>query len=284
MYPRRVYAEAIKRAGIALLLPCVNRSHGDFRLEADGIRTGFDAIASFPQQIRDVLLEERCRNGPYRGLTDFRRRVKSGPEALRLLIEVGAFDFTGLPRTLLLLEVETEPGQPEAGSLFRDDGFEAMLGEWRPDDFTAVQKWTTEWKRLGFVVGPTLMSLFRPGLPKDVNDSRDLKSHVGQMVRMAGLVAVVRHANTRQSKPMQFVTLEDEWGFVDAMLLADKCDIIPYPGMGPYVVRGTLEEHHGVPVVMAEAFERVEVPASLFGERSSSSPSDRWMSPCSKSS
>src|SRR5947209_11201004 len=39
-YPQRVYVEAVKRAGIRLLLPCVNRSAGPFAIEGDAIRVG----------------------------------------------------------------------------------------------------------------------------------------------------------------------------------------------------------------------------------------------------
>jgi DNA polymerase III alpha subunit len=39
-YPRRVHAEAAKRAGLALYLPCVNRSSLTYTQEVSGVRTG----------------------------------------------------------------------------------------------------------------------------------------------------------------------------------------------------------------------------------------------------
>src|SRR5262249_24340828 len=103
MYPRRVYIEAIKRAGIPLRLPCVNHSRGPFSVEDDAIRVGLDAIASLDEALRAAILTERDKHGPYRDLTDFRRRVAPGPEALALLIRCGALDFTGQPRPALFL-------------------------------------------------------------------------------------------------------------------------------------------------------------------------------------
>src|SRR5262249_13731679 len=44
-YPRRVYVEAIKRAGIEMRLPCVNRSRLFFHPEEGAIRVGLEAIA-----------------------------------------------------------------------------------------------------------------------------------------------------------------------------------------------------------------------------------------------
>src|SRR5207253_3340350 len=98
MYPRRVYIEAIKRAGITVHLPCVNRSDEVFTAEEDGIRTGLEAIASLNEGFRAALLADRARRGPFRDLADFRRRVNPGPEALTLLIRCGALDFTGKAR------------------------------------------------------------------------------------------------------------------------------------------------------------------------------------------
>src|SRR5262249_26502723 len=48
VYPRRVYVEAAKRAGLRVLLPCVNRSGEEFAPEGDGIRTGLGAVATLP--------------------------------------------------------------------------------------------------------------------------------------------------------------------------------------------------------------------------------------------
>ena len=92
-YPRRVYIEAIRRAGIEVRLPCVNRSLGVFRPEDAAIRTGFDALKGFPQEATATLLGERERNGSFQSLTEFCRRVPLGPAAAARLV-CGMFDWT----------------------------------------------------------------------------------------------------------------------------------------------------------------------------------------------
>ena len=106
VYPRRVYVEAVKRAGFRVLLPCVNRSAEAFLPEGDGVRTGLGAIAALPREVRRRVLDERRKDGPYRGLADFCRRVAPGPEALAALIRCGALDFTGRNRPTLFLEAD----------------------------------------------------------------------------------------------------------------------------------------------------------------------------------
>src|SRR5262249_41350442 len=121
MYPRRVYIEAIKRAGIPLRLPCVNRSRGPFSGDDGAIRTGLDAIAALDETLKAAILAERERNGPYQDLADFRRRVEPGPETLALLIRCGAFDFTDYPRPALFLACDLQDRAGLGEQLFRDD-------------------------------------------------------------------------------------------------------------------------------------------------------------------
>ena len=54
-YPRRVYVEALKRAGIELRLPCVNHSRETFSLEGSAIRTGLGAIRALPAELRAAI-------------------------------------------------------------------------------------------------------------------------------------------------------------------------------------------------------------------------------------
>ncbi len=251
MYPRRVYIEAIKRAGISLLLPCVNRSRGPFAPENGAIRTGLDAIASLDEALRVAILAERERSGPYCDLADFRRRVQPGPEALALLIRSGALDWTGQPRPALFLASDLQDRAGPDTELFRDESF----GGWQPADYATMRRYRDEFALLGFLVGPPLMSLFRSSVPSDSITSRDLARLVGRRVRLSGLVATARHTPTSDGRDMQFVTLEDEWGLIEVTLFPGTCEPVAYLQMGPYTVTGRVEEQYGVVTVTAEEFK-----------------------------
>src|SRR5262249_50443426 len=184
VYPRRVYVEALKRAGIELRLPCVNRSQGPFTVEEDAIRVGLESIASFDEKIRLSLLENRARLGPYRDLEDLQKRLSPGPEAVSLLIRSGAMDFTHKSRPALFLEAELQNRlrRSSANSLFEDDG---EVG-WSPGDYTPLRRLQDEWELFNFIVGPPLMSLFRSRLPRGLVESRRLAEHIGQTVQVTG--------------------------------------------------------------------------------------------------
>jgi len=258
MYPRRVYVEAAKRAGIPFRLPCANRSADTFTWEGDAIRVGLGAVATLSEELRAAILGERQRGGPYRDLADFRRRVRPGPEALAVLTRAGALDFTGLPRPALFLEADLQDraGGP-AEELFGHD----PVPDWSPADYPARRRLRDEWDLLGFVVGPPLMALFRPGLPEGLATSRDLAARRGRCVQLAGLTATARQTPTVDGRTMQFVTLEDEWGLIEVTLFPGTCPPLPRLRLGPYLVSGTVEDQYGVCTVTAERFELAELDA-----------------------
>jgi DNA-directed DNA polymerase III PolC len=266
-YPRRVYVEAVKRAGLALRLPCVNRSDGPFLPERDGqtgeeaIRVGLDAIAGLPQELRVRLLVERGRHGPFRDLADLRRRVRPGPEALAVLIRSGALDYTGRTRPALFLEADLQ-------DRVRTDDAELFPGElgreWSPADYDARRRLRDQWQLFGFVLGLPLFALFRraepPGAAEDppLIASQEVPGYAGRPVRVQGLVATARHVFTQDGRPLQFVTLEDEHGLAEVTLFPGTCPQVPYLTIGPYMATGEVEEQHGVFTVTARGFERLE--------------------------
>jgi DNA-directed DNA polymerase III PolC len=254
VYPRRVYVEALKRAGIELRLPCVNRSDGPFTVEGNAIRVGLEAIASLDEKVRLSLLENRARLGPYRDLEDLQNRLSLGPEAVSLLIRSGALDFTSKSRPALFLEAELQNRlrRSSANSLFEDDG---EVG-WSPGDYTPLRRLQDEWELFNFIVGPPLMTLFRSRLPRGLIESRRLAQHIGQTVRVTGVVAASRHSPMVDGREMQFITLEDEWGLIEVTLFPGTCSPVPYLSLGPYLATGTVEEQHGVVSVTARSFRR----------------------------
>lgn len=258
-YPRRVYVEAIKRAGIEVRPPCVNRSRWAFHPEDATIRVGLEAIAGLPQETSAAILRDRDDNGPFRDLADLRRRIALGAEATATLIRAGALDFTGRGRPALFLEARLQEtgGVPGAGELFADDPTDG----WSPPDDAPRRRWRDQWRTLGFVLGPPLFALFRRplapvrGIP--LLTSNEVPQHAGRLVRVQGLVATARHTFSADGRPLQFVTLEDEHGLIEVTLFSGTCAPVAYLTLGPYVATGVVEERHGACTVTARSFDRV---------------------------
>jgi DNA polymerase III alpha subunit len=291
MYEPRVYIEEIKRSGIAVLPPRVNRSEDEFSVDGDppefrrerdqkdvwhmpgdfwlplwpprrigrtsepAIRVGLSQIAGLSAATRERILA--CR--PFKSLEDFVARMPAGPEELALLVRAGAFDFTGRPRPELLLEARmlargrsrraARPGgkgrglfegQAEGphGSGFFEERF--RLGE-----YSALRRVRDELELFGFTLGPHLMSFYRPFLPAELSDSRQIGERVGERIRLAGLVATAKHVVTQQGGLMQFITFEDEHGLFEVAVFPDMAGEFEHLRLGPYLITGQVEERLG---------------------------------------
>jgi DNA polymerase-3 subunit alpha len=94
---------------IAILPPDVNESAAEFVATSKGIRFAMGAIKGVGEGVVAIIIEERHKQGPYKSLFDFLKRVdtkKVGKKTVEYLIEAGCFDFTGWSREALILASE----------------------------------------------------------------------------------------------------------------------------------------------------------------------------------
>lgn len=87
--------------GVGVLPPDINESDAAFVATPQGIRFSMAGIKGVGEGIVQSIAAERKRGGAFASLFDFVRRMetrKMGKKTIALLIEAGAFDFTGHPR------------------------------------------------------------------------------------------------------------------------------------------------------------------------------------------
>jgi hypothetical protein len=82
-------------------------------------------------------------------------------------------------------------------------------------------------------------------------DSRELPARVGESVRLGGLL--LRAADGEEHEKPEDLTVEDEWGAVEVRTASG----MTISGEGPLViVEGTVEERHGLPLVVGAKVSR----------------------------
>ncbi|MEZ4741879.1 MAG: DNA polymerase III subunit alpha [Bdellovibrionota bacterium] len=96
------YIEDCHNMGFSILAPDINRNNLEFTTDKPKqIEFGLAAIKGIGESVLTPIIEEREKNGPYKGLTDLALRVdlgKVGKKTLELLIQVGALDKFGYSR------------------------------------------------------------------------------------------------------------------------------------------------------------------------------------------
>jgi DNA polymerase III alpha subunit len=274
MYAHWVYLEEAKRAGLRVLLPCVNRSADGFTLEDGAIRIGLSRIEGITARGRCSVPAAR----PFSGLTDLVARTTLRIGEVETLVRAGALDFTGRARPELLLELHLsfEGAKRMRGkdrSLLRED----CPTHPRPAtvrDYSESQKWRDEWRMLGLSAGRHPVSWVRACASR----AGTLPSHVvpvsiGRRVTLTGLVAATRTTSTAKDETMCFVTLADEWGTFEVTLFPDvlrRCRReLADGGLGPFLVEGRVESQYDALSVTAE---RVEALSSRLRRRRKRKP------------
>lgn len=89
------YIYDCRQMGIELLPPDINEGEYHFSAANGKIRYGMGAIKSLGKNVIDMIVEERKKNGPYKSLKDFLKRLSSkeaNKRTVEALIKSGAMD------------------------------------------------------------------------------------------------------------------------------------------------------------------------------------------------
>jgi DNA polymerase III alpha subunit len=232
LYDARVYLEQARREGVRILGPCVQRSGVEFTLEDGAIRVGLGRVFGLAEREISELLAAR----PFASPEDVVLRTRLSKPSLRALALCGAFDAFGWSRPRILMYLRT--GGRDVPALA---------------DFGEAEKAGHEMELLGLSVRKHPLEWLAPG-PRPF-DSRGLAGARGRRVTLTGIMATQRLAMTAREEPMQFLTMEDEFGLFEVLLFpkafARHRRLIGT--IGPYTVTGRVEERWGSTALRAEA-------------------------------
>lgn len=95
--------------GIPILQPDINEAGKTFVATQSGIRFAMTGIKGVGEGVVEAIINERSKNGPYKSLYEFFRRLDSskvGKKVVENLVDAGCFDFTGWSRDSLRISIE----------------------------------------------------------------------------------------------------------------------------------------------------------------------------------
>jgi error-prone DNA polymerase len=289
-YHPSVLVEDLKRHGMKALPVDINRSDvrclperftsplaGEVGGEAAGwgrsatyaMRIGFNYVRDLGEDGREAIVTERGL-GAYTSFDDFVNRLRGGPigpQAVRNLVMVGAFDQLGRPRRELLWGWQ-ERWHGKGLRRGIDKQSELRLNDTAPalphiDDFDANQ---LEYRISDLSTGHHLIHFCRDRLrAMGALESNKLPSiRNNQRVRVAGLVITRQAPST--AKKIRFFTLEDEFGQVNVTIKPDVYDRhrLVANRQPILVIDGVMQRQDGVHSVLAshiQALDGVPRPA-----------------------
>lgn len=248
--------QEIRRMGIPIVGPSVNRSRKTFESEGKAIRFGFIAIKNLGEGAIDEIVKERERSGMYRGLFDFCRRVSArrvNRKAVESMIFAGAMDEFGIDRAVLLASLDRAMRSGEAEQKTKPDGQGTLLPPDEPADsytdvppLSASERLHYERDALGIYLSAHPLQRVRNRLPASFATLGRLPSGHAPFV-LAACIEDTKPLRTKQGKKMAFFTLNDEFGTSDAVCFPPHYeqlqDILQDNRM--VVVRATVSEGRG---------------------------------------
>ncbi len=237
------YVDEVKRLGIKLLPPDVNRSMLEFSATEDNgedvILFGLGAIKGVGKTAVLSILEARG-EGAFNSLDDFLQRIdpnKVNKKVLESLIKSGAMDSFGYSRRTLLLNIErivetsheiTRAKKMAENSLFGDmaelTDIKITLEDMGEYDLKQILEFEKE--TLGFYVSGHPLDSFREELEQiNYTLSSDLDNIADSSEALfVGKVEEIKTKISNKGNKFGIVTIMDLHGSIEMMLFSDKLE------------------------------------------------------------
>jgi DNA-directed DNA polymerase III PolC len=257
-YKTEFYFHEARMNGAKIEAPCVNLSEHLTTIYGDQIYIGFIHIKSLESKIAQQIGIERDKNGPYKSLDNFLRRITLGLEQIRILIRIGAFRFTGKSKQQLLWGAmlffsNAKSRNKTTVDLFDTEPKEYPLPVLQRD---ALEDAYDEIELLGF---PLCNPFDLVSYPQDDTVlARDLRNKIHQFVHIIGYCVTTKDTRTLKGESMHFGTFYDCQGEVfDTVHFPNIAAAYPFRGKGFYEIKGKVVEDFGVYIIEVSFMNKV---------------------------
>jgi DNA polymerase-3 subunit alpha len=237
-YRTEYYVHEARMHGAEIVAPHINKSSYLTDIEGTCIYLGFIHIAELEQNTTENILNERQKNGVFTCLTNFMKRVAISLDQLRLLIRIGAFNFTERTKKQLLWDIHTIMGDDKKThvekELFEPEYKSYTLPElYHSDRDDALD----EMQLLGFPLCSPFA--FIKNLPDTNLKSTNLSQLVGKTINIVGYLVTIKYTRTKHKEEMLFGTFIDTEGrFFDTTHFPKIAKEFPLRGKGCYLIKG----------------------------------------------
>lgn len=236
------YIDDCKKMGIEVKAPDINVSVGKFSVVDDQIVFGLGAVKGLGTKPVSAIVAARNEGGPFVGFRDFCDRVEMttiNKRTVEGLIKAGAFDFTGIARSRMLLGAETVMNQVQVAKRDRLSGQMSLMDMGaidglKEDSFPWAEPFPMETQLaqekevLGLYVSGHPLEKYSGVLQQKTNLNSSMLGSFeelqatgivdGGRVVVGGLVDHLKSQVTRTGKPMGFLTIEDLYGRMEVVV------------------------------------------------------------------
>ncbi len=240
--------------------PLRNRADG---VQPPALRIGLRLVHGLGPKAREKL-QAALEEGPFLSVEDVMRRSGLGSPDFRVLAEAGAFETLWPGRRQALWELLRQ-ARGDAGPLAR----RAPESADPVREMSALERIAADYRCVGLSSEGHPMEFLRPKLENQgVSTAEGLRSRrSGDEVQVAGLAICRQRPGT--AKGVMFVTLEDETGFANMVVMPDVRETMRDTLRAPLLLmEGVVENEQGVVNVLAKRARRLDLNGDLGPSRS----------------
>ena len=266
-YSTELYFIELFKAGATIQPPCVNNSDEYTNIKLDEVYVGLIHIKSLRSELRDGILDERQRNGPFLHVQDFIERVHCGIEQLTLLIKVGCFRFTGKTKKQLLWEVHSllkkhQLQLQHTNALFHEPALQFKLPDLSDHPLDDIYY---QLQHLGFpLCNPFDLA---DDDPANYVSSKDLTNHANKYVTVLVYFITHKHVPTKNGEQMYFGTfLDSNLDWVDTVHFPESAKRYPLDKSGFFRATGKVTLDFGVVSLEVSKMETVSYKTRQYAD------------------
>lgn len=244
-YRPEFYVHEARMEGGKIEAPCVNNSNAGAVVSGEVIYLGFAFVKDLDERTAHAICNSRERDGAFTSFDDFTSRVAIGIEQLSILIQIGAFRFTGKSKKTLMWEAHLSLGKIKRTKtlprLFQEPTKPFSFPEFH---IAPLEDAYDQIERLGFPLCDPFSLLVRK--PKGGVLAADLPDFVGQTIVAYGYLVTAKDTRTSNGDRMNFGTFIDQKGFfIDTVHFPPVMRQYPFRGRGVYRIIGKVTEEFG---------------------------------------
>ncbi len=237
------YIEVVKRLGITILPPSINKSGRTFSVDNGKIRFGLAAVKNVGGAVVDEIEEERRKNGEFTGFTDFCDRMaqrKVNKRVVENLIKSGAFDELGLKRSVLMNVYESVLDDAVSKTKQIMPGQIDMFGNMedisvKSDNFTDLEEFP---KNEILAMEKETIGMYVSGHPLDscaeavkamstcsvaeLCENENHRFNIGDQVTLSGIITKSRNQLTKKGEIMRYIEVEDLTGSIEVIVFPSQ--------------------------------------------------------------
>jgi error-prone DNA polymerase len=256
-YRTEVYIHEARMSGANILNPCINKSDWETTVYGNDVYLGFMQLQALDAKTVLLITGDRRRNGKFRSMADFIKRIPIGIAAMQILIFIGAFRFTGKQKNELLLEARMQliDFKPEMRmeTLFEEPVKEYKFPELKRELFEDA---FDEIELLDFPVSCSPFDLLVTKY-KGSEMAKDLTIYHKKQVKMLAYLISRKHVPTNRGTMYFGTWIDAEGTYFDTAHFADCLEKYPFKGGGCYLLLGTVEVDFHFPTITVLKMEKM---------------------------